>query len=71
VDGQARKRVNALEEKNGQQTRKYCLLQKDAIELQEVNKAQSEEIGALDRAQAKSHKEMSEFRAQFAENRER
>jgi hypothetical protein len=70
VDGQVRKRVSDLEEKNRQQTRKYCFLQKEAVDLREANRAQEEEIGALGRAQAKSDKEMSEFRAQFAREQE-
>jgi hypothetical protein len=66
VDYEARKRISDLEAKNRQQTRKYCLLQKEAVDLREANKAQKEEILSLGRAQAKSDKEMSELRAQFA-----
>jgi hypothetical protein len=45
-------------------------MQKEAVDLREANKAQKKEIGALGRAQAKSDKEMSEFRAQFAREQE-
>jgi hypothetical protein len=50
VDDEARKRVSDLEEKNRQQNRKHCLLQKEAIDLRETNKAQNEDIAALGRA---------------------
>jgi hypothetical protein len=66
VDGEVRKWVSDLEEKNGQQDREHCLLQKEAVELREANKAQKEEIAALGRRQVKSNKEMSQSRAQFS-----
>jgi FtsZ-binding cell division protein ZapB len=62
--------VGDLEEKNRQQTRKYCLLQKEFVELREANKVQKEEIGTIRSAQANSDKEMTELRAEFVREQE-
>jgi hypothetical protein len=66
VGGELRNRVSDLEEKNRQQNRKHWLLQKGVVELRETNKAEKEEIATIGRVQAKSDKEKSELRAQFA-----
>jgi hypothetical protein len=43
VDDKTRKQANDLQEKNGQQDRKLCLLQKKIQSLREANKAQIQE----------------------------
>jgi hypothetical protein len=41
-------------------------VQQEVVDLLETNKAQKKEIATLGRAQARSDKEMSELRVQFA-----
>jgi hypothetical protein len=44
VDGEARRRVNDLEERNRQQKRKYSLLQKETVDLREVKRRRSTKL---------------------------
>jgi hypothetical protein len=66
VDYEARKRVSDLEAKNRQQARKYCLLQKEVVDLREANKVQMQDIAEIREGRAREAAELSHLAGEIA-----